>query len=53
MKFTTHLTRTLFGLVVAVAAFPLLAADHPAPKEGAWIVRDFRFHTGKCCPNCG
>ena len=50
MKFTTHLTRTLLGLLVAVAAFPLLAADYPAPKEGAWIVRDFRFHTGEVLP---
>ena len=22
------------------------AADYPAPKEGAWTARDFRFHTG-------
>jgi homoserine O-acetyltransferase/O-succinyltransferase len=22
-------------------------ANHPAPKQGAWIARDFRFHTGE------
>jgi homoserine O-acetyltransferase len=26
------------------------AADYPAPKEGAWIARDFRFHTGEVLP---
>src|SRR5687768_10387301 len=23
------------------------AAEYPAPKEGSWVVRDFRFHTGE------
>jgi homoserine O-acetyltransferase len=27
-----------------------LAADFPAPKEGDWVVRDFRFHTGEVLP---
>ena len=27
-----------------------LAADPPAPKEGVWVVRDFRFHTGEVLP---
>ena len=26
------------------------AADYPAPKEGDWIARDFRFHTGEVLP---
>jgi homoserine O-acetyltransferase len=26
------------------------AADYPAPKEGNWIARDFRFHTGEVLP---
>ncbi len=30
-------------LLPSVAA----AADYPAPKEGEWIARDFRFHTGE------
>jgi homoserine O-acetyltransferase len=32
------------------AALPGLAADYPAPKEGSWVVRDFRFHTGEVLP---
>ena len=26
------------------------AAQYPAPKEGSWIARDFRFHTGEVLP---
>src|SRR5262249_58446609 len=26
------------------------AAEYPAPKQGDWIVRDFRFHTGEVLP---
>ena len=39
-------------LVSIVLLVPPLAraADYPAPKEGDWIVRDFRFHTGEVLP---
>jgi homoserine O-acetyltransferase len=26
------------------------AADYPAPKQGSWTVKDFRFHTGEVLP---
>jgi homoserine O-acetyltransferase len=26
------------------------AADYPAPKQGDWIAKDFRFHTGETMP---
>jgi homoserine O-acetyltransferase len=37
---------------VLCAAFALsscatFAADYPAPKQGAWIAKDFKFHTGE------
>ena len=37
------------------SAFALLpvtawAADYPAPKQGEWIARDFKFHTGDVMP---
>ena len=40
---------------IAVLALVLLsgttrAADYPAPKEGDWIARDFKFHTGEVTP---
>src|SRR5262245_28038331 len=51
MKLITGLTQLICGLAftifVAVSGF---AADYPAPKEGHWTVRDFRFHTGEVLP---
>jgi homoserine O-acetyltransferase len=35
-----------FTLTAALA----LAAEYPAPKEGDWVARDFRFHTGEVMP---
>jgi len=35
-----------FALTSALAS----AADYPSPKEGDWIARDFRFHTGEFMP---
>jgi homoserine O-acetyltransferase len=41
--------------ITAVLAFSLApswsaAAEYPAPKEGQWIARDFKFHTGEVMP---
>jgi homoserine O-acetyltransferase len=41
--------------VTLAAAFALLsatayAADYPAPKQGRWTARDFKFHTGDVMP---
>ena len=38
--------------IFALAMIPLVAnaADYPAPKQGNWIARDFRFHTGEVLP---
>lgn len=40
-----------FIAAVVTAAFALIssafAADYPAPKQGSWIAKDFRFHTGE------
>lgn len=38
----------LFGLLLA--CLPAFAADYPAPRQGTWVVRDFRFHTGEVLP---
>jgi homoserine O-acetyltransferase len=34
-------------LTISTSAF---AADYPAPKQGDWIVKDFKFHTGETMP---
>jgi homoserine O-acetyltransferase/O-succinyltransferase len=40
------------ALGVFVFALPSMAAaaDYPAPKQGEWIARDFKFHTGEVLP---
>jgi len=40
----------VFALLLILTALPAAAADYPAPKEGSWVVRDFRFHTGETLP---
>jgi homoserine O-acetyltransferase/O-succinyltransferase len=37
-------------VVVSLIAFAAAAQNYPAPKEGSWIARDFRFHTGETMP---
>jgi homoserine O-acetyltransferase len=44
MKLITALT---WSLVITLTALPGLAADYPAPKDGTWVVRDFRFQSGE------
>jgi homoserine O-acetyltransferase len=36
--------------IACVCAFPVLAADYPAPKEGVWVARDFKFANGEVLP---
>jgi len=36
--------------LLVLSAGPVAAADQAAPKDGTWIVRDFRFHTGEVLP---
>jgi homoserine O-acetyltransferase len=44
------LWRAALCVCVAFAAWAAHAADYPAPKEGSWVARDFRFHTGQVMP---
>jgi homoserine O-acetyltransferase len=37
-------------LGLLLAASQVLAADYPAPRQGTWVVRDFKFHTGQVLP---
>lgn len=46
-----HHMRAIFVAVIALLS-PVAAgaADYPAPKEGDWIAKDFKFHTGHVMP---
>jgi homoserine O-acetyltransferase len=35
---------------VRAVSVPAMAADYPAPKQGDWIAKDFKFHTGEVMP---
>src|SRR5437899_7821766 len=50
MKLIDVLARAILGLALAMTAAAGWGADYPAPKEGSWTVRDFRFHTGDVLP---
>jgi homoserine O-acetyltransferase len=53
-EIAVNILRSLVHAATSVAlsliAFSALAADYPAPKEGDWVARDFRFHTGEVMP---
>lgn len=42
--------RVAATLMLALISFAASAADYPAPKQGLWVARDFRFHTGEVMP---
>ena len=54
MEIAVNILRSLVHAATSVAlsliAFSALAADYPAPLEGDWVARDFRFHTGEVMP---
>ena len=50
MRLVPVLVLAMSNLAFMLTALPAPAADYPAPKEGAWVVRDFRFHTGEVLP---
>src|ERR1700720_2579004 len=41
------LLRAALSAVFVLTSFAASAADYPAPKEGDWIAKDFKFHTGE------
>jgi homoserine O-acetyltransferase len=50
MRFPSGTLLMVFCMAVAGAGLSAAAADYPAPKEGDWVARDFRFHTGETLP---
>jgi len=50
MQNILYSARYTLAAVLCAAAFAATAADYPPPKEGSWIAKDFRFHTGEVMP---
>src|SRR5215510_10168451 len=47
MAIASTVRRMLCCALVAWCATAAHAADYPAPKQGTWVARDFKFHTGE------
>ena len=45
-----RIPQALLVLVFILTGGACLAADYPTPKEGSWVARDFKFHTGEVLP---
>ncbi len=44
------LSTALMLISVTTISVSAMAADYPAPREGDWIAKDFKFHTGETMP---
>ena len=42
--------KAMAGLTFMLTSVAASAADYPAPKQGTWTARDFKFHTGEVMP---
>ena len=42
--------RLVLGVVGTALTLASAAAEFPAPKQGSWIAKDFKFHTGEVMP---
>ena len=42
--------KLLATLVLCLTTMAATAQNYPAPQEGTWVVRDFKFHTGETLP---
>ena len=50
MKSSRAALSVILAVMFAMTSFTALAADYPAPKQGDFIARDFKFHTGETMP---
>ena len=50
MSILTPLLRAVAGAGLGLAAVAAVAAEYPAPKEGTYVAKDFKLHTGEVLP---
>ena len=50
MRVTRLLGKAVAGVILFVAVTAAIGAEAPTPKEGDWVVKDFKFHTGETLP---
>jgi homoserine O-acetyltransferase len=43
-------SRAALSAALMMVSVTAMAADYPAPREGDWIAKDFKFHTGEVMP---
>ena len=43
-------TLAVLSAAFVLTSFTAVAADYPAPKQGDWIAKDFKFHGGETMP---
>jgi homoserine O-acetyltransferase/O-succinyltransferase len=43
-------SRAALSVILAMSSVTAMAADYPTPKQGDWIARDFKFHSGETMP---
>ena len=47
IDFANSVAASAASLILLLIALAPAATEYPAPKEGDWTARDFRFHTGE------
>ncbi|MEQ1613604.1 MAG: alpha/beta fold hydrolase [Hyphomicrobiaceae bacterium] len=50
MTLSTLARTILTGIALALTTLAAVAADYPAPAQGSWVARDFKFATGEVMP---
>ena len=50
MSILKPLLRAVAGAGLGLAAVAAVAAEYPAPKEGTYVAKDFKLHTGEVLP---
>jgi homoserine O-acetyltransferase len=45
-----NFSRAALSAALVLTSVTAMAADYPAPRQGDWVAKDFKFHTGDTMP---